>query len=180
MKTEPDFLSTTRAFHDAVATDYAERFRDELAAWPLARAMLAAFAELVQAAGAGPVADLGCGPGRLAAHLHALGLSVFGVDLSPQMIALAQQAHSGLRFEEGSMTALNLPDGALGGADRAGPHVRQAASTSREGRLPSSGSVGDVRRPHPPRCRPSLPCPQVLSCLRNSTLRAPVTGNSVG
>jgi SAM-dependent methyltransferase len=77
--------------------------------------MLAGFAELVRAGDAGPVADLGCGPGRVTAHLHALGLSVFGVDLSPRMVALAGRAHPGLRFEEGSMTALDLPDGALGG-----------------------------------------------------------------
>lgn len=37
--------------------------------------MLAAFAELVDAADAGPVADLGCGPGRMTAHMHALGLT---------------------------------------------------------------------------------------------------------
>jgi SAM-dependent methyltransferase len=113
--TEPDFLRTTRASYDAVAADYAERFRSELTARPLDRAMLAGFAELVQAAGAGPVADIGCGTGRVTAHLNGLGLPVFGVDLSPQMVAVARQAHPGLRFEVGSMLALDLPDGTLGG-----------------------------------------------------------------
>nr|WP_240973214.1 class I SAM-dependent methyltransferase [Nonomuraea sp. FMUSA5-5] len=69
--------------------------------------MLTGFAELVRAAGPGPVADAGCGPGRLAAHLHGLGSPVSGVDLSPQMIAVARQAYPGLRFEVGSMTALD-------------------------------------------------------------------------
>jgi hypothetical protein len=46
--TEPDFLRSTRASYNAVATDYAERFRDELAAKPLDRALLAGFAELVR------------------------------------------------------------------------------------------------------------------------------------
>ena len=77
--------------------------------------MLAAFAELVQAGGAGPVADIGCGPGRLTAHLHSLGLTAFGLDLSPEMVAVARRAHPGLRFDEGSMTALDLSDGALRG-----------------------------------------------------------------
>jgi hypothetical protein len=45
--TEPDFLRSTRASYNAVATDYAERFRDELAAKPLDRALLAGFAGLV-------------------------------------------------------------------------------------------------------------------------------------
>jgi hypothetical protein len=34
--TEPDFLRDTRASYDAVAADYAERYRDELIAKPLA------------------------------------------------------------------------------------------------------------------------------------------------
>ena len=112
---EDDFLSSTRASYDAVAADYAERFRDELAAKPLDRAMLAGFAELVRAAGGGPVADVGCGTGRVTAHLNGLGLSVFGIDLSPQMIAAARRAHPALRFEVGSMLALDLPAGGLGG-----------------------------------------------------------------
>nr|WP_240943201.1 class I SAM-dependent methyltransferase [Planosporangium thailandense] len=77
--------------------------------------MLVAFAELVRATGAGPVADLGCGPGYVTAYLCSLGLTAFGVDLSPEMIALARQAYPALRFDVGSMTALELEDGALGG-----------------------------------------------------------------
>ncbi|WP_308282802.1 class I SAM-dependent DNA methyltransferase [Pseudonocardia nigra] len=112
---ESDFLHTTRASYDAIATEYAELFREELAAKPLDRALLAWFAELVQTAGGGPVADIGSGPGRSAAHLHSLGLEVFGIDLSPQMVAFARLEHPHLRFEEGSMLALDLPDGALAG-----------------------------------------------------------------
>jgi SAM-dependent methyltransferase len=77
--------------------------------------MLTAFAEFVQAAAAGPVADVGCGTGRVTALLAGLGLPVSGIDLSPQMIATARREHPGLRFEVGSMLALDLPDGALGG-----------------------------------------------------------------
>jgi SAM-dependent methyltransferase len=112
---EPDFVRATRSSYDAVAADYAERFRDELADRPLERAMLAAFAELVQAADTGPVADVGCGTGRVTALLADLGLDVSGIDLSPQMVATARREHPGLRFEVGSMLALDLPDGALGG-----------------------------------------------------------------
>lgn len=112
---EPEFLRATRTSYDTMAVDYAEHFRAELASKPWDRALLAGFAELVQAAGAGPVADLGCGPGRVTAHLHALGLDAFGVDLSPQMVAVARRAYPGLRFDEGSITALDLPDDALGG-----------------------------------------------------------------
>lgn len=113
--TEAPFLASTRAAYDTIAATYAARFHDELAAKPLDRAILAAFAELVRNAGVGPVADVGCGPGLVTSHLHALGLSVFGVDLSPEMIALARRTHPEVRFEEGSMAALDVADGALGG-----------------------------------------------------------------
>jgi SAM-dependent methyltransferase len=112
---EPSHLAATRAAYDTVAADYADLLRAELAAKPFDRAMLATFAELVQAGGAGPVADLGCGPGRVAAHLHGLGLDVFGVDLSPAMVEVARRYHPGLRFDQGSMTELDLADGSLAG-----------------------------------------------------------------
>jgi ubiquinone/menaquinone biosynthesis C-methylase UbiE len=83
--TEPSYLAGTRAAYDTVATDYAEIVRAvELMEGPLDRAMLAAFAELVQASAGGAVADLGCGPGRVTAHLNALGASVFGIRSGPQ------------------------------------------------------------------------------------------------
>ncbi|NBM16916.1 class I SAM-dependent methyltransferase [Streptomyces sp. GC420] len=114
--TEPSYLPPTRASYDTVAGDYAELLRDELARKPFDRAMLAAFAELVRDAGVGPVADLGCGPGRVTAHLDGLGIDAFGIDLSPGMVAVARRMYPGLRFGEGSMTALDLTDGSLGGA----------------------------------------------------------------
>jgi SAM-dependent methyltransferase len=114
--TEPACLAVTRTAYDTVAVDYAGIVKAvELTESPLDRAMLTAFAELVQAAGGGPVADLGCGPGRVTTYLDALGVSVFGVDLSPAMVEVARQTHPGLQFSEGSMTALDLVDGQLGG-----------------------------------------------------------------
>jgi SAM-dependent methyltransferase len=112
--TDSDFLTTTRTFYDAIAEDYADLFRDELAGRPLERALLGVFAELVD--GDGPVADLGCGPGRTTARLASLGLSVFGLDLSESMLAIARRENPGLRFEQGSMLELDLADGALAGA----------------------------------------------------------------
>ncbi len=105
----------TAAAYDAVAVRYVELFRGWLDALPLDRAVLAAFAELVRAAGPGAVAELGCGPGWVAAHLRDLGLDVFGVDLSPVMVGLAREAYPDLRFEVGAMDALDLSDGELRG-----------------------------------------------------------------
>ncbi|MEU9554935.1 class I SAM-dependent DNA methyltransferase [Streptomyces fumanus] len=116
--TDTDTLRPTRVFYDAIAEDYAEHFRDVLVVAPLDGALLAAFAETVRAAGpdAGPVADLGCGPGRITGHLASLGLPVFGLDLSEGMLAVARRENPGLRFHQGSMLALPLADGALAGA----------------------------------------------------------------
>jgi 2-polyprenyl-3-methyl-5-hydroxy-6-metoxy-1,4-benzoquinol methylase len=48
--------------------------------------------------------DVGCGTGRITAHLRQLGVDVFGIDLSPGMIEVARRDHPGLRFDLGSMT----------------------------------------------------------------------------
>ena len=111
--TDADHVVATRTFYDAIAEDYAALFRDQLAVRPLDRALLAGFAELVGEGGR--VADLGCGPGVVTAHLASLGLSVFGLDLSEGMLAIARRENPGLCFEQGSMRHLDLPDGALGG-----------------------------------------------------------------
>ncbi|MEV0845469.1 class I SAM-dependent methyltransferase [Streptomyces sp. NPDC049954] len=108
-------LGVTADAYDAVAVLYAELARDALAGFPLDRAVLAAFAEYARSGGSGPVAEVGCGPGQTTAHLRDLGLDVFGVDLSPAMIEIARAAHPGLRFELGSMHALDLPGDALSG-----------------------------------------------------------------
>jgi SAM-dependent methyltransferase len=106
----------TRASYDTVAADYEKLLRDELANSPFERAMLGVFAERVLDAGGGRVADLGCGPGRVTGHLASLGLDICGIDLSPEMITVARWAHPGLRFDVGTMTALDFADGSLAGA----------------------------------------------------------------
>jgi SAM-dependent methyltransferase len=109
------WLADTRTSYDTVAASYADLLRDGLARAPYERAALALFADLVHAAGGGPVADVGCGPGRITAHLRGLGLDAFGIDLSPGMVEVARRDHPGLRFEVGSMTDLDLTDASVGG-----------------------------------------------------------------
>lgn len=113
--TDPSYLAAIRESYDTVAADYVQLVKDPAELDPLSRAMLAAFAETVRAAGLGPVADLGCGPGKVTAYLADLGVPVFGVDLSPKMIELARSAHPDLTFTVGSMTAPPIGDGQLGG-----------------------------------------------------------------
>ncbi|MEU6713584.1 class I SAM-dependent methyltransferase [Nonomuraea sp. NPDC046802] len=113
--TEPDYLTTTRADYDGGAALYAEFIGEAFLASPLHIAMFPVFAELVRAGGGGLVADVGCGPGHVTAHLHGLGVTAFGVDLSPEMIKIARAAHPELRFEVGLMSALEVEDGSLAG-----------------------------------------------------------------
>ncbi|MCX5384406.1 class I SAM-dependent methyltransferase [Streptomyces sp. NBC_00083] len=107
------WLADTRASYDTVAADYADLVRDLLDRTPYERAVLALFAGRVKSAG--PVADVGCGAGRVTAHLRDLGVDAFGIDLSPAMIDVARRDHPGLRFEVGSMTDLGLADASVAG-----------------------------------------------------------------
>ncbi len=115
MSEPSSYHRATADAYDAIAVPYADFVRNELDGLPLDRAVLAAFADIARTTGPGPVAELGCGPGRITAHLRDLGLDVFGVDLSPVMIELARETYPDLRFEVGSMDALDLADGTLHG-----------------------------------------------------------------
>ncbi|MBB3052352.1 SAM-dependent methyltransferase [Prauserella isguenensis] len=114
------WLSDTRASYDTDASGYADRVRGLLDGKPYLRASLALFAESVKAAGGGPVADVGCGPGYVTEHLRDAGVDAFGIDLSPEMIALARRTYPRARFDVGTMTDLDLADGSLAGCSRSG------------------------------------------------------------
>jgi SAM-dependent methyltransferase len=109
------WLSDTRSSYDTDASGYAEKVRGLLDEMPFLRASLTLFAELVDGAGGGPVADVGCGPGYVTGYLHELGVDAFGIDLSPEMIAIARRDHPELRFDVGTMTELDLEDDSVGG-----------------------------------------------------------------
>ncbi|MEU0469079.1 class I SAM-dependent methyltransferase [Amycolatopsis sp. NPDC006131] len=110
-----DWLSDTRSSYDTDASGYAEKVRGLLDEMPYLRASLTLFAELAQGAGGGPVADVGCGTGYVTGYLHEAGMDVFGIDLSPEMIAIARRDHPDLRFEVGTMTGLDLADDSVAG-----------------------------------------------------------------
>ncbi len=103
--------ATIRAMYDRLAVEYARHLSDELEHKPLERELLAR----VVAAARGTICDLGCGPGHVAAFLHALGADVVGIDLSPAMIAEARARVRGVEFRVGSMLALEAPDDAFAG-----------------------------------------------------------------
>ncbi len=98
-----------RAAYDAVARAYDDQLGDELAGKPLDRAVLQAVTEL---AGAGIIADVGCGPGHVTRFLAARHARVIGVDISPAMIGVARGHAPALAFAVGSMLQLPAADGA--------------------------------------------------------------------
>ncbi|GAB7071568.1 class I SAM-dependent methyltransferase [Mycobacterium hodleri] len=110
-----DFLDRTRAGYDAAAAEFAAMFEHHLDDKPVERALLGAFAELVRATGNPAIADVGCGTGVTTRILAELGVTPTGIDLSPNMIDEARARAPGIRFEVGSMTSLDLPDGTVGG-----------------------------------------------------------------
>lgn len=107
------WLDDTRMSYDSVADTYAELTRHLLDETFEERSALASFAAVVRAQGGGPVAEVGCGAGRITAHLCQLDVDAFGIDLSPRMIELARREYPGLRFDVGSMTNLDLPDASI-------------------------------------------------------------------
>lgn len=101
-----------RRGYDAVARTYADQLTDELDHKPFDRSWLDRFAALV---GDGRVCELGCGPGQVAAYLHARGVEVFGADISEEMLRQARRLHPSIEFRHEDMLRLSLYDGSLGG-----------------------------------------------------------------
>jgi SAM-dependent methyltransferase len=96
--------------YDVIAEVYANELADDMVARPLERGMLLGFAELVKAAGAGVVGDVGCGPGHVAHVLATVhGLHTHGVDIAPAMIEQARRRFPAGTFEIGSMLHLPVP-----------------------------------------------------------------------
>jgi SAM-dependent methyltransferase len=66
--------------------------------WKMAEGLL----ELLAAKPGERILDIGCGTGHLTAKIAATGAQVTGIDLSPEMIARAREAHPSIHFEVGN------------------------------------------------------------------------------
>ena len=116
---DPEHVATVRAAYEAMADTYTTWVGTEISAATeasLDRALLGVFVDSVAHTTPGPVADLGCGPGRVAIFLADHDLDVLGIDLSPAMLVVARRAHPDIRFEEGRLTDLPVPSTSLAGA----------------------------------------------------------------
>jgi uncharacterized protein YceH (UPF0502 family)/SAM-dependent methyltransferase len=96
-----------RTAYDTVARGYAADLLDELDGKPFDRWLLE---RLAGEAATGPVADVGCGPGHVGAHLALAGADVTGFDLSPAMVEEARRLFPELSFAVADLRAVPPPD----------------------------------------------------------------------
>jgi ubiquinone/menaquinone biosynthesis C-methylase UbiE len=104
-------IPSIRESYDQLAEEYANHLFNELENKPFDRNLLDRFAAGVS----GQACDVGCGPGHVARHLRGAGVTVFGLDLSTQMLEQARQRNPDIRFREGNMLALDLEESTLAG-----------------------------------------------------------------
>jgi SAM-dependent methyltransferase len=102
-----------RDSYDSAAVAYAEHLSTELEGKPLDRHLLNRFAE--ETRGRGVVADLGCGPGHVARYLSQQGVAIFGLDISPNMVAVAERLNPGIEFRVEDMSHVTAADASLAG-----------------------------------------------------------------
>ncbi|MEE9465556.1 MAG: class I SAM-dependent methyltransferase [Candidatus Neomarinimicrobiota bacterium] len=104
----------TARSYTQVAAQYAREYYREFEHKPLDRQLLDRFAEGITSSPPGPACDLGCGPGQVARYLKDRGVQdLFGLDISPGMLAQARLLNPDIDFREGNMLALDLEDGSL-------------------------------------------------------------------
>jgi len=106
-------IQDTQTSYDAVAPEYAERFKDEMDDKPFDRDCLDRLAREV--GDLGPICDLGCGPGQIARYLHRQGVKTLGVDLSAKMVDEARRLNPEIHFHQGNMLSLPDADNSWGG-----------------------------------------------------------------
>jgi len=110
---------TARDVYNLSAQTYVEFVGTELSPateGPIDRSLLEALVELIGRRDGKLVADVGCGPGRVAEFLASRGLDVIGVDVSEAQLSIARTAHPSIEFRLGQLDALPIEPGVLAGA----------------------------------------------------------------
>ena len=108
-------LMAVRSAYDTVAETYSAVIPDTSFEATLDMAMVDHFIAHLRATADRKVIDVGCGTGRMTSYLGHAGLNVSGVDVSPEMVRVAQQLHPGLLFEVGEQADLPKADAAADG-----------------------------------------------------------------
>jgi SAM-dependent methyltransferase len=98
------FTAFERTAHDRIAESYAEHFT------PLTGLAVGPLLDAAAVQAGRRVLDVATGPGGAAAAAQARGAIVIGIDVSPGMVALAQQASPGVEFRVAEVVTLPFPD----------------------------------------------------------------------
>ncbi len=102
-----------REGYDRMAEAYANHVALEMTVPSIVRCALESFAHQVVEQGPGVVVDVGCGSGHATAYLADLGLDIFGVDNSPELLDIARSRHPEIRFEAGRLASLPVETDSL-------------------------------------------------------------------
>jgi ubiquinone/menaquinone biosynthesis C-methylase UbiE len=112
-------VTSARDVYDQSAHTYAQSVGTDISSateGPVDLSLIKVFIELLKRQPISRVADVGCGPGRVAAFMTDHDLEVVGVDVSQAMLAVARTAHPDIEFKEGQLDALPIETGVLAGA----------------------------------------------------------------
>lgn len=104
-------MTDVAAAYDRRAAEYTRVLGTMGAVHPSDRQLVETWADSVR----GRVLDAGCGPGHWSAHLAHRGLDVRGIDLTPEFVETARAVHPGIRYDVGTIDAIDEHDAALGG-----------------------------------------------------------------
>jgi predicted TPR repeat methyltransferase len=97
--------ASVAAAYDAVAERYTALYANQISADATERWVIDQFGQLCRDTGNEMIVDLGCGPGRIAAHLADAGNRVMGVDVSAEMIRIARSRSPQVEFQVESMAS---------------------------------------------------------------------------
>jgi len=104
-------VTDVEAAYAARAGEYADALGSTDAVHPSDRQLIDTWASHVS----GRVLDAGCGPGHWTDHLSRCGLDVQGLDIVPEFLNTARARYPAVKFELGSIDAIDEPSDSLGG-----------------------------------------------------------------
>ena len=102
-----------RKAYNRAAHAYAESFYHELYSKPLDVKLLDLFCERINPDL--PVAEIGCGPGEISTYLKYKGLDMVGIDISEEMIRIAEKLNPAIKFQTGDVFNLDFSNNSFSG-----------------------------------------------------------------
>lgn len=111
-----DETDKARAVYEATASDYERLIGSTISATTETADDRRLLADLLRTVGTRPVADLGSGPGRVAAMCHEHGIKSIAVDMAVAMLQIGHEKHPAVSFVAGYLSSLPLASGSFSAA----------------------------------------------------------------